>query len=64
MSGGLIRIGGNTGGQLGAAYRGSLRGMRGGTILVEGSAGIEVGMRMRRGVIAIKGPVGTSPACR
>jgi formylmethanofuran dehydrogenase subunit C len=31
--------------------------MRGGTILVEGSAGIEIGMRMRRGIIAIKGPV-------
>jgi formylmethanofuran dehydrogenase subunit C len=31
--------------------------MNQGTILVEGSAGIEVGMRMRRGVIAVKGPV-------
>src|SRR5262249_17519869 len=31
--------------------------MKGGTILVEGSAGIELGMRMRRGVIAIRGPV-------
>jgi formylmethanofuran dehydrogenase subunit C len=31
--------------------------MKGGTILIEGSAGIEVGMRMRRGVIAVKGPV-------
>jgi formylmethanofuran dehydrogenase subunit C len=28
-----------------------------GTILIEGSAGLEVGMRMRRGIIAIKGPV-------
>ena len=32
MRGGLIRIGGDAGGQIGAAYRGSLRGMRGGTI--------------------------------
>ncbi len=31
--------------------------MSGGTILVEGSAGIELGMRMRRGVIAVRGPV-------
>ena len=49
MSGGLIRIRGNAGGQVGAAYRGSLTGMTKGTILIEGSAGMEVGMRMRRG---------------
>jgi formylmethanofuran dehydrogenase subunit C len=57
MTNGLIRIGGNAGGQVGAAYRGSLKGMRDGTILIEGSAGLEIGMRMRRGVIAVKGPV-------
>jgi formylmethanofuran dehydrogenase subunit C len=57
MRGGLIRIRGNAGGQVGAAYRGGPRGMSQGTILVEGSAGIEVGMRMRRGVIAVAGPV-------
>lgn len=57
MTGGLIRIRGNAGGQVGAAYRGSPRGMNQGTILVEGSAGIEVGMRMRRGIIAVAGPV-------
>jgi formylmethanofuran dehydrogenase subunit C len=57
MTGGLIRIAGNAGGQIGAAYRGSLKGMNGGTILIEGSAGIEVGMRMRRGLIAVRGPV-------
>ena len=57
MSGGLIHIHGNAGGQLGAAYRGSLAGMSGGTILVEGSGGIEIGMRMRRGIIAVRGPV-------
>ena len=28
--------------------------MNGGTILIDGSAGIEIGMRMRRGVIAVK----------
>jgi formylmethanofuran dehydrogenase subunit C len=57
MTGGLIRVRGNAGGQVGAAYRGSPRGMNQGTILIEGSAGIEVGMRMRRGVIAVTGPV-------
>src|SRR4051812_24966360 len=34
MSGGFIRVGGNAGGQVGAAYRGSLSGMRDGTILI------------------------------
>ncbi|HEU4400792.1 MAG TPA: formylmethanofuran dehydrogenase subunit C, partial [Candidatus Polarisedimenticolia bacterium] len=48
---------GNAGGQVGAAYRGSLSGMTGGTILIEGSAGLEVGMRMRRGLIALGGRV-------
>lgn len=57
MVDGLIHIRGDAGGQIGAAYRGSLSGMKGGTILIEGSAGIELGMRMRRGVIAVKGRV-------
>jgi formylmethanofuran dehydrogenase subunit C len=57
MRGGVIRIGGDAGGQIGAAYRGSLSGMNGGTILIGGSAGLEVGMRMRRGLIAIRGRV-------
>jgi formylmethanofuran dehydrogenase subunit C len=57
MSGGLIRVRGNAGGQVGAAYRGSLSGMTDGTILIEGSAGLEVGMRMRRGIIAVGGQV-------
>ena len=57
MSGGLIRIGGNAGGQVGAAYRGSQSGMTDGTILIEGSAGLEVGMRMKRGIIAVGGTV-------
>lgn len=56
MANGLIRIGGNAGGQIGAAYRGSLTGMKGGTILVGGSTGLEVGMRMRRGIIVLGGP--------
>src|ERR1700730_5252146 len=57
MSGGLIRIRGNAGGQVGAAYRGSLSGMTDGTILIDGTAGLEVGMRMKRGIIAVGGLV-------
>ena len=57
MSGGLIRVRGNAGGQIGAAYRGSLSGMTDGTIIVDGTGGLEIGMRMKRGIIAIGGPV-------
>lgn len=57
MSGGFIRIRGDAGGQVGAAYRGSLSGMTDGTILIDGSAGLEVGMRMKRGIIAVGGAV-------
>ena len=53
----MIRIAGNAGGQLGAAYRGSRGGMNNGTIIVGGSAGLEIGMRMKRGLIVIGGPV-------
>jgi formylmethanofuran dehydrogenase subunit C len=57
MSGGLIRVHGSTGGQVGAAYRGSPSGMTDGTIVIDGSAGLEVGMRMKRGLIAVGGVV-------
>jgi formylmethanofuran dehydrogenase subunit C len=57
MQSGLIRIRGNAGGQAGGAYRGSMQGMRDGMILIEGSAGLEIGTRMRRGTIVVKGPV-------
>ena len=57
MTGGMIRVRGNAGGQVGAAYRGSLAGMTDGTIIVHGTAGLEVGMRMKRGVIFIGGAV-------
>jgi formylmethanofuran dehydrogenase subunit C len=56
MKNGLIRVHGNGGGQIGAGYRGSLKGMCNGTIIVDGSAGLEVGMRMRRGMIVLGGP--------
>lgn len=57
MSGGLIHVCGDAGHLIGAAYRGSPRGMRGGTILVRGKTGNEVGHTMRRGMIAV-GSVG------
>jgi formylmethanofuran dehydrogenase subunit C len=57
MLDGSIRIHGNAGGQIGAAYRGSMQGMKNGTIVVAGTAGIEVGMRMRRGTIVVGGKV-------
>jgi formylmethanofuran dehydrogenase subunit C len=57
MSGGVIRVRGNAGGQVGAAYRGSSSGMTDGIILIDGSAGLEVGMRMKRGTIVVGGPV-------
>src|SRR5215207_211687 len=50
MTGGTIHIHGNAGGQVGSAYRGSLSGMSRGAVLIEGAAGIEVGMRMKRGL--------------
>ena len=57
MTGGSIHVHGNAGGQAGAAYRGSLSGMRDGTIVIDGAAGLEVGMRMKRGLIVVRGPV-------
>ncbi len=56
MKNGFIHIHGNAGGQVGAAYRGSLGGMKDGLIIVDGTAGLEVGMRMRGGTIVIVGP--------
>jgi formylmethanofuran dehydrogenase subunit C len=57
MANGFIRVGGNAGGQVGAAYRGSRGGMRNGTIIIAGTAGLEVAMRMKRGTIVVSGPV-------
>jgi formylmethanofuran dehydrogenase subunit C len=52
---GLISVHGKAGHLVGAAYRGSARGMTGGTILVAGDVGNEIGHSMRRGMIAIGG---------
>ena len=57
MKNGFIHVHGNGGGQIGGGYRGSLRGMKNGTIIVDGTAGLEVGLRMRRGTIVVGGIV-------
>ena len=49
MHGGLIHVRGRAGHLIGAAYRGSARGMTGGTILIHGAVGNEIGHSMRRG---------------
>lgn len=53
MHGGLIHVRGRAGHLVGAAYRGSARGMTGGTILVHGPVGNEIGHSMRRGLLAV-----------
>ena len=58
MKNGLIRVTGNAGHLTGGAYRGSSKGMTGGTLLVEGNAGNEIGLCMRRGLIAVGGSAG------
>ena len=58
LGGGLLRIKGNAGRFLGAAYPGSRIGMREGVILVEGNVGDDAGLAMRRGLIAIAGAAG------
>jgi formylmethanofuran dehydrogenase subunit C len=55
MRGGLIRVRGRAGHLVGAAYRGSPRGMTGGTILIHGDVGNEIGHSMRRGLLAAGG---------
>jgi formylmethanofuran dehydrogenase subunit C len=57
MGGGVIRIAGKAGGQAGAAYRGSRGGMTNGTIIIGGTGGLEIGMRMKRGTIVMGGTV-------
>jgi formylmethanofuran dehydrogenase subunit C len=58
MRGGVVRVRDNAGGKVGAAYPGSARGMSGGTILVDGDVGNELGAGMRRGLIAVGGSAG------
>lgn len=58
MTGGLMRVSGNAGDWLGGNTPGSKIGMNEGCIVIGGSAGIRLGNRMRRGIIAVNGDVG------
>lgn len=58
MRGGDIEVRHSAGNCVGAAYRGSLRGMTGGSILVQGTVGHELGLLMRRGMIVVGGDSG------
>jgi formylmethanofuran dehydrogenase subunit C len=57
MEGGTLHIFGNAGDHLGGCYRGRWEGMLGGTIIVEGDAGNNVGDGMVDGKIVVNGNV-------
>jgi len=48
MKGGIIEVKKNAGDYIGGAYRGSIKGMQGGTIIIHGNAGTEVGFYMKK----------------
>jgi formylmethanofuran dehydrogenase subunit C len=58
MEGGKIEIDGSAGDYVGAPYRGSTHGIKGGSIIIHGDAGNETGSFMRGGLIIIDGNVG------
>jgi formylmethanofuran dehydrogenase subunit C len=64
MSGGNIQIEGDTGAYLCAGYRGSPDGMKGGRVYVNGNAGNEMALHMRKGFIAVNGNVAEMAAAR
>ena len=63
MSDGIIEVFGSAGDRVGGAYRGELpsKGMRGGTIIIHGDAGAEVGLGMRGGTIIVDGSCDIMP---
>jgi formylmethanofuran dehydrogenase subunit C len=58
MKKGLIEIHGDASDYLASPYRGSSKGMRGGTIVVDGKVGSDSGCYLRGGTIIIKGSAG------
>lgn len=58
MAGGHIQVCGHAGDFAGGAIVGERRGMRGGTLLIEGDCGDRAGDRMRRGLLLIAGRTG------
>jgi formylmethanofuran dehydrogenase subunit C len=64
MKRGLIHIFGNAGDFLGSGLPGNRQGMRGGMVIVGGSAGDRCGDRLRRGSLLIEGDAGDYCASR
>lgn len=58
MCGGLVTISGSAGAFLAAAFPGDVRGMKGGTIIVDGDVGTRAAERMRRGLVVVRGRLG------
>jgi formylmethanofuran dehydrogenase subunit C len=64
MTGGKIEILRMAGDHLGGPFAGETVGMRGGVIVVRGSAGNRVADRMRRGTVVVEGPCGAYAGSR
>jgi formylmethanofuran dehydrogenase subunit C len=64
MAGGMLRVFGDAGPRLGAAYPGARAGMTGGEIVVSGDAGEEAGAGMRRGLVVVGGRTGPGAGVR
>ena len=62
MTGGTVHVAGSAGDNAAAALPGSRHGMRGGLVMIRGSAGCLAGARMRRGILAIGGDCGPAAA--
>ena len=58
MTGGSLRIGANVGDFAASTLPGSMDGMRGGTLVVNGHAGARCADRMRRGTVVVHGDAG------
>ena len=58
----MLRVRGQAGDRLGAAAPGASKGMTGGEIVVDGSAGAEAAARARRGLVIVVGDVGGDAA--
>jgi formylmethanofuran dehydrogenase subunit C len=64
MRGGTLEITGDAGDRLGGPLAGETAGMRGGLVVVRGSAGARAGDRLRRGVILVEGGAGPYAGAR
>ena len=64
MHGGQIHVHGNAADNAAAAFPGSLRGMTGGELFIDGDAGSNLGTAMRRGMVAVGGSAGDCAGSR